>query len=515
MALMINTNTMSLNAQRNLTASQGSLAQALQRLSSGLRINSAKDDAAGLAIASRMTTQINGLDQAARNANDGVSLAQTTEGALQEVTNNLQRIRELAVQSANATNSVSDRQAIDQEVQQRLAEIDRIATQTSFNGQKVLDGSFGSATFQIGANVGETLAINLSTSMRTSAIGRTADYIGTVGGNNTAYSASLAVGQQGAGVVNGTSLTSGSLKIAVGSAAAVSVGASSAGTGAGQTAGSAWAKAAAINSAGVSGLTATADTTLQVAWTNISAAGYSLSINGTSVFSGYDGGATVLTGDAAAAAINANTGATGVTATYDSSTGLVAMNAADGRNIVVSQTLGGTEVANDGLHGTGGGTNNAVNAALAFNTAQGGTTAVTAVGTIHLVSLNSVTLSGAGAAAVGYTAGSLALGSTALNAASVATVASANTTINAVDAALASVSALRSTLGAMQSRFESVVTSVQTASENLSASRSRIQDADFAAETAKLTRSQILQQAGTAILAQANAVPQNVLKLLQ
>ncbi|MCC7462557.1 MAG: flagellin, partial [Gammaproteobacteria bacterium] len=140
MSLMINTNTMSLNAQRNLSASNGDLAQALQRLSSGLRINSAKDDAAGLAIASRMSTQINGLNTAARNANDGISLAQTTEGALQEVTNNLQRIRELAVQAANATNSLSDRQALDQEVQQRLSEIDRIALQTSFNGQKVLDG---------------------------------------------------------------------------------------------------------------------------------------------------------------------------------------------------------------------------------------------------------------------------------------------------------------------------------------------------------------------------------------
>src|SRR5690606_710376 len=154
MALVINTNVMSLNAQRNLTTSAGQLATSLQRLSSGMRINSAKDDAAGLAISNRMTTQINGLNQAVRNANDGISLAQTTEGALQEVTNNLQRIRELAVQSANATNSVGDRKALDQEVQQRLEEIQRIASQTSFNGRKVLDGSFGSALFQVGANVG-------------------------------------------------------------------------------------------------------------------------------------------------------------------------------------------------------------------------------------------------------------------------------------------------------------------------------------------------------------------------
>src|SRR5690554_1399189 len=159
MALVINTNVMSLNAQRNLTTSGNQLAQSLQRLSSGLRINSAKDDAAGLAISERMTTQIRGLTQAARNANDGISLAQTTEGALQEVTNNLQRIRELAVQAANATNSDSDRAALNQEVEQRIAEVNRIASQTSFNGLKVLDGTFGVQNFQVGANAGETISV--------------------------------------------------------------------------------------------------------------------------------------------------------------------------------------------------------------------------------------------------------------------------------------------------------------------------------------------------------------------
>ena len=171
MPMVINTNVMSLNAQRNLTTSQSQLSTALQRLSSGLRINSAKDDAAGLAISERFTTQIRGLNQAVRNANDGISLAQTGEGALAEITNNLQRIRELAVQSANATNSASDRAALDAEVQQRIAEIDRIAKQTSFNGQKILDGSFGTASFQVGANVGETIGVSLSTDMRASAIG--------------------------------------------------------------------------------------------------------------------------------------------------------------------------------------------------------------------------------------------------------------------------------------------------------------------------------------------------------
>src|SRR6187549_4240919 len=174
MALVINTNVMSLNAQRNLTTSAGQLASSLQRLSSGLRINSAKDDAAGLAISNRMTTQINGLNQAARNANDGISLAQTAEGALGELTNNLQRIRELSVQAANASNSGTDRAALDQEVQQRLSEVDRIASVTAFNGQKVLDGSFGNALFQVGANVGETIAVSLAQGVKANQIGQIA-----------------------------------------------------------------------------------------------------------------------------------------------------------------------------------------------------------------------------------------------------------------------------------------------------------------------------------------------------
>src|SRR5262249_34964530 len=185
MAQVINTNVLSINAQRNLSNSQSTLATSLQRLSSGLRINSAKDDAAGLAISDRFTTQINGLNQAVRNSSDGISLAQTAESALGELTNNLQRIREIAVQSANASNSASDRAALDQEVQQRIAEVDRIASQTSFNGQKVLDGTFGTATFQVGANVGDTISVNLSTSVRATAIGKTADYVGGAAYNST------------------------------------------------------------------------------------------------------------------------------------------------------------------------------------------------------------------------------------------------------------------------------------------------------------------------------------------
>jgi len=511
MALMINTNVASLNAQRNLTTSQGSLAEALQRLSSGLRINSAKDDAAGLGIATRMTTQINGLDQAARNANDGVSLAQSTEGALQEVTNNLQRIRELAVQSANATNSSADRQALDSEVQQRLAEVERIAVQTSFNGQKVLDGTFGNAAFQVGANVGETISVGLSTSMRTSAIGRTADYVG-----GSAYNASLAIGQQGT-AVDSNPMASGDVTIAVGTGTAVSVGASSAGSANGQTIQSAYAKAQAINASGISGLTAAADTTagfdMAATAVAVTETAYNLTINSVAIYTAYNATTSgAVTADQLVASINANSGATGVTATYDSVNTRITLNASDGRDIAVSQSA--FTVASQGLAAAEG-TNNTANTATLVTATGGAATTGTYVGSIRLTAANSITIGGGTPARIGASTGSLAVGNSALNTASVTTVANANTTMSRVDAALSAVSALRSSLGAMQSRFQSVVSSLQAASENLSASRSRIQDADFAAETAKLTRAQILQQAGTAILAQANSSPQSVLKLLQ
>ncbi|HEY7776403.1 MAG TPA: hypothetical protein VIC02_07655, partial [Kineobactrum sp.] len=200
MAQVINSNILSLTAQRNLDKSQGALATSLERLSSGLRINSAKDDAAGLAISERFSTQIRGLNQAIRNANDGISLSQTAEGALGEVSSNLQRIRELAVQSVNATNSDTDRATLDQEVQQRLQEIDRIASQTSFNGRNVLDGSFGSALFQVGANVGETIGLDLNTSMRTDSVGAVAtatsvDLSGIIAEGSDAVAGSYTTGQ--------------------------------------------------------------------------------------------------------------------------------------------------------------------------------------------------------------------------------------------------------------------------------------------------------------------------------
>lgn len=510
MAQVINTNIASLNAQRNLNTSQSALSVSLQRLSSGLRINSAKDDAAGLAISDRFTTQIRGLNQAVRNSQDGVSLSQTSESALAEITNNLQRIRELAVQSANATNSTSDRAALDLEVQQRISEIDRIASQTSFNGRKVLDGTFGNASFQVGANVGETISVNLGTSSRSTAIGRTADYVG-----GAAYNSSLAVGQQGAGVTT-VAFVAGDVTIAIGSGAATSVGASSAGTANGQSVGSAYAKAAAINSAGVSGLTATADSTVQLDLAAAAVAAtvtdYDLSVNSVAVYSNYNASTSgALTADTIVAAINANSSTTGVIASYDSSNTRVTLTASDGRDISISQ--GNTVTANQGL-GAIEGTNNSSNT-LSMAAAAGATTTNTYVGSIRLTAADQIVIAGGSPAKAGFTATSLALGNSALNSASVTTVSNANTTINRVDAALTSVSNLRSTFGAIQNRFESVIGNLESVAENLTSSRSRILDADFAAETAALTRGQILQQAGTAILAQANSLPNNVLSLLR
>jgi flagellin len=504
MALVINTNTMSLNAQRNLSTSSSMLAQSLQRLSSGLRINSAKDDAAGLAISERFTTQIRGLTQAARNANDGISLAQTAEGALSEVQSNLQRIRELAVQSANSTNSASDRVALDEEVQQRLAEIERISSQTNFNGQKILDGSFGSAQFQVGANVGETININLTTGVKASQIGQIATVTGT-------------------GVTNANLTGSGTIQ--VGSDSAKTVGVAVQGTSVGQSVGSAYAKAAAVNAASIPGLTVTAENNIELTVVGVTSGGaaddYNLSINGTVIFSGTDlsvnGG---LTTQQITDGINAQSSNTGVSATLTG--GNLRLTAADGRDINIGQTLGANVTGAGVTAGTGG--SQTVNGVTYRDGAIGTVAQATSYaanastngGTLTLSAAENIVVTGDGAI-MGLAAATttIAKDTTTLSSQNVRTVTGANSTINRVDAALTKISSLRSNFGAIQSRFESTITNLQTTTENLTASRSRILDADFAEETAKLTKAQILQQAGTAILAQANSVPQNVLSLLR
>lgn len=468
MAQTINTNVASLNAQRNLNSSQGSLATSLQRLSSGLRINSAKDDAAGLAISERFSTQIRGLNQATRNANDGISLAQTAEGDLVQISENLQRMRELSVQSANATNSSSDREALQKEITALSSEVDRIANQSSFNGQKLLNGTFTSKAFQVGANAGETIQINNITSARATEIG------GFTFSSTAVTSAALA---------------DGDLTIKVGSSSAVTVGASTAGAGAGQTAASAWAKAQTINAANA-GVTATASTSVAgVAMTPAALTG-TITINDieTATFS--------TTADAAVSraatisAINAISDRTGVTASADPTNG-VKLTAADGRDI---------KIAFDTL----------------TSAATGVAAASTNYGTLSLTSSSAtVEIGGATPAKAGLTAGAATTSLSAISDIDIGTQSGASSAISVLDAALQSVNNTRADLGAIQNRFSSVVASLQVASENLSSSRGRIVDADFATETANLTRAQILQQAGTAMLAQANSLPQNVLSLLR
>ncbi len=333
---VINTNIMSLTAQNNLTKSQSSLATAMDQLSSGLRITSAASDAAGMAIATGFTTQINGLNQAIQNANNGLSLAQTAGSALSSITANLQRIRQLAVESTNATNSSANRQQINQEVQQRLAEITRVASQTTFNGQHVLNGTFGQAAFQVGANVGQTITVNMSQGAKATQMGS----IVTVNGGSAAVS------------VGGSALTAGQLTLALsnGTTAAVAGSANFVGSDVYHGAGSAYAISGAINGANLQGVTSIASDNqtfgvAAVTASGTSAANYALKINGVSVLS--QSVASPTTGQVLAStqdilnAVNSASGQTGVTAALNSS-GKLVLSSADGGNINITQTSNGT-----------------------------------------------------------------------------------------------------------------------------------------------------------------------------
>ncbi len=464
MAQTINTNIASLTAQRTLNMSQSSLTTSLQRLSSGLRINSAKDDAAGLAISERFTAQIRGLIQAARNANDGISLAQTAEGSLKEVSNNLQRIRELSVQSANATNSSSDRVALQTEVGELIAEIDRVAIQTTFNGTKLLDGTFANQSFQVGANAGETINMSMIASARTTDLG--AALSATVTG--TALTADLSAGDL---LVNGVDV--------------------------GAVTGDAKLLASKINSLSGTNVTATANS-LTVNGTSMVGAALTgtVTVNGVQTASVTTTGTTGTDRGLIVTAINAISAATGVTAVDTGADGTgVQLVAVDGRN--VTHSFATLTAAATGL------------GAAATNRS-----------TVTLTSASSsgISLSGAAEANAGFTDNqtvAATITGTAVSNIDVSSVQGANDALSSIDAALETINSSRATLGAVQNRFESVVSSLQERSENLSAARSRIKDADFAMETANLTRGQILQQAGVAMLAQANQLPQNVLTLLR
>jgi flagellin len=702
---MINTNLSSLNAQNNLSKSQASLTTSLQRLSTGLRINSAKDDAAGLAISERMSSQITGLNQAARNSNDGISMAQTAEGALSSIGDSLQRIRELAVQSANGSNTDADRASMQEEASQLLQEVDRVATQTKFNGRTLLDGSLKNQQFQVGANAGETVSFSVG-SARTTKLGSSssaavstaqnastnalkegafslngvaigpsmasADTSSTAFASGSAIAKAAAVNAKSAesGVtatvnateVAGSSMTAGAgagtvdingvtitlststdasasrsavvaainaaseqtgvkavdtgsdkdgvslvaadgrniqLSAFTGSATAANTGL---GTGAKTYTGSitlnsdkaisitsnqTGAVTGGINDAGLAvgsydAQTAYASTTGAAVGAATAIVAGDFTINGTAI------GASVASSDTAsaydkaksgiakAAAINAVSDQTGVSATVNAtyvdgagmtaaaSTGTLSINgfstaaitttnnaadsrkavvdainaisgktgviavdtnddtkgvtltAADGRNVTVAQATGGSlSAATTGLK-AGALT---VIAGATPTAAEG--TASTFTSTITLSSTSQFKVAsgstGTGTTALGLNVGTYGAGRSgeSLDKLDISTVDGANKAIVSIDNALKTVNSARSNLGAIQNRFSAVVSNLQSTSENLSASRSRIRDADFAAETANMTRGQILQQAGTAMLAQANSLPNGVLSLLR
>ncbi len=448
MSLVLNTNLSSLVAQNSLTASGSKLATALQQLSSGMRINTAADDAAGFAITQSMTSQINGLNQASRNANDGVSLAQTAAGSLQEVVNDLQTMRDLAVQSLNATNSTTDRSDLDSQFQQLKADIDAVATQTQFNGVNLLDGSFQGATFQVGANAGQTITVASIGSSKSNNIG-------------TYYTGALSTANATVKTASGATLTVGATVTAGTYSAANLAGATDLGT--------------AVNGA-------TVTLAVQVDGTN------------------YTTSAITLTGTAStdmksiAAAINQAISPAG---------NLAATVNAAGTAIVIS----GSAIA---------GTGHVINTSVASATDAAGNaltlTAAQASSTLTDLGIDNTDTVGA------FTAGGTVSTSSAaqfLNGLDVKSVDNSNLVLISIDNALQQLATSSADLGAYQNRFQAAILGLTTNSTNLTSARSQIQDTDYALATSQLSKAQILQQASTAMVAQANTIPQNILTLLQ
>jgi flagellin len=496
MASVINSNIMSLNAQRNLAKSGQSLATSMQRLSSGLRINSAKDDAAGLAITDRMTSQIRGLNQAVRNANDGISLAQTAEGSLQETSNILQRMRELSIQSANDTNSDSDRANIQKEVTQLQSEINRIAEQTSFNGKAILDGSFSTAKFHVGAYADQSISVSIGSAKGTDM----GNYAATSDVNmGTASATTLAA------ITNGVAADAG-IQISG------SLGSQTVAAAAGETAASYAVKVNAASSA--TGVSAKALNTLQLEYGSGVAAGETITFDMSSRDSseaviGSAASFSVVVSDlnsytALRDSINSASASTGITAELHATSGLTLTNANGDDIAITSAAEPGALVALDIT--TADETVSLTGAGLANSTLVSGK--------VTYSSAAAFTISGATAGEVMDAASTSGVLSS-VAALSVATQSGANAALDVIDQALSFISSTRADLGAIQNRMEATISNLSNISENVSAARSRVQDADFALETANLTRSQILQQAGTAMLSQANSSPQSVLSLLQ
>lgn len=491
MSSVINTNISALAAQGSLRKTALKSDTSMERLATGIRINSAKDDAAGLAISTRMTANIRGMAAAIRNSNDGISLTQTAEGSLSAIQDNLQRIRELAVQSANSGNSDSDRKSLNLEASQLINEIDRVASNSAFNGSKLLDGTYKDQDFQVGAGNDTSDRIRISIgNAKASALGVVGATTGTSSKTTTAMTT---------GALNAGDLSINNFAIAASSSDGVSYADSSS---------SAIAKANAINaSSSLTGVTAQAQATTLTTGT-IGATGTNAINAGDLLINGVDIGALSAAADAAGravqlvAAINAKSSQTGVSAAINGSR--VDLTAADGRNITTTVSSTGNS---GGLAG--------------FDTsARTNTTYATMVLTSN-TGAASISIQGPGFAKAGLTVNT----STTMTASTVtgqtvssvdlSTQSNSQKALSILDAAIDTVTNSRANLGAYQNRFEAAISNLETTSTNLQASRSRILDTDYAKETTNLAKAQIVQQAATAMLAQANQSSQSVLALLK
>ncbi|MBY6018229.1 flagellin [Ferrimonas balearica] len=473
MAITVNTNVTSMTAQRNLNTSSANMQQSMERLSSGLRINSAKDDAAGLQISNRLTSQVRGLDVAMRNANDGISIAQTAEGAMQESTNILQRMRDLSLQSANGSNSSDDRAAMQKEISALQTELNRIADTTSFGGQKLLDGTYGAQSFQVGSNANETINIALRStdagSIGSSQIGQT---VGSVAGVVDAGTAAYAAGTMT--ITNSTS----------GNAADVAI----------ETTDDAATLAKKINDvSGTTGVSATASNTVELASLNFGGGTMDWAIGGATVTGA--GSEQDLIDQ-----INAQASTTGVSASIVEGKVQIKSESGADMDFGAASFTGATSPAI---------TMQSVVDGAATGTAYDATTAGNANGVLSFDSNAAFTIAGGGEA----TADTQSTLNT-VSAIDISTAGGAQSAIDIIDGAISMIDNQRADLGAVQNRLSHTINNLGNIQTNVADARSRIQDVDFAKETAEMTKQQVLQQSGSAMLAQANQIPQLALSLL-
>ncbi|RMD60396.1 MAG: flagellin [Nitrospirae bacterium] len=497
MPLGINTNIFSVNAQRNLRKTESPLREAMQRLSSGLRINSAEDDAAGLAIATRMTTQTRALSVAIRNTNDGISVLQTAEGAMDEMTNDLQRIYELSEQAASY-NTSQDRSSLNQEVSQLLDELSRIVNQTRYNGEKVLTGFTGD--IQVGVEVNETVNINIS-NLSPSTMGVASNYSDVSNINDTTLATRIATAYTTA-TTNNVQINSTDLgqTFSANTSAAEKVNLINQYTD--QTGVTAFVYGNGLVGEGYDGTTDTSGSPVDIA------AG-ALVINGISIGAATGGATLSVTADSLVSAINAVENQTGVHADIADDIGpsgeeyIVLTNKDGGAITVTANTSVDSDITNFFAAGTTS-VDAGENGAIILNQTQGNTT-------VNFDSSDTTQ----GSSIVGISGATATLTDAPLNAMTVSTASAANLTMLAAKQAMEDINSERAIIGAKLNRFESVIRNLDNIRENITAAKSRIMDADFAEETAKMTKSMILQQAGISVLSQANTIPQNVLALLR